>query len=262
MNKDSLVDQVKNIQRSDIAAKQAWWDYCDKNLGGVRDPSKHDAAVLNTFVVGFNSGAIRAAPVVGKTQSSSGKGGGKGSMPDWMAAMAQWMSGAQGGSGIVGSSGADLQDFIKLGQRHSQPWKIAWQAYCTLNGSTKFDPAKYDKSYLVGFIDYLGQVANEDLAVAAAGQGIIVEGLTSNPAGVKRPMMSSDGPAGKRLNTGAGFGDPVKAALVERVKALQRSDENAKASWNQYCVDQLGGIKDPNRHDAAVLQQFIDSFGG
>ncbi|CAK0816379.1 unnamed protein product [Prorocentrum cordatum] len=35
-DKAGLVDQVKIIQRTDPESKQAWWDYCDHHLGGVK----------------------------------------------------------------------------------------------------------------------------------------------------------------------------------------------------------------------------------
>jgi hypothetical protein len=45
-----LVKKIKDMQRSDPAAKQKWWDYTDQNLGGVHDPKKHDVTVLQTFL--------------------------------------------------------------------------------------------------------------------------------------------------------------------------------------------------------------------
>jgi RNA recognition motif-containing protein len=47
--KKDLVAKIKEMQKSSDAAKKQWWDYCDENLGGVHDPKKHDASVLETF---------------------------------------------------------------------------------------------------------------------------------------------------------------------------------------------------------------------
>ena len=50
MDKAALVDAVKNLQRSDPAIKQAWWDHCDADLGGVKDPNRHeDSGVVHSF---------------------------------------------------------------------------------------------------------------------------------------------------------------------------------------------------------------------
>uniref|UniRef100_A0A7S2KC70 Uncharacterized protein n=1 Tax=Zooxanthella nutricula TaxID=1333877 RepID=A0A7S2KC70_9DINO len=45
-----LVLKVKEVQRSGREAMTAWWTYCDESLAGVRDPNRHDAAALSTFL--------------------------------------------------------------------------------------------------------------------------------------------------------------------------------------------------------------------
>ena len=51
-NKAALVKQLKNLQRSDTESSLAWRDYCDQKLGGVRDPNRHEAGSLQTFLNG------------------------------------------------------------------------------------------------------------------------------------------------------------------------------------------------------------------
>ena len=51
-HKAALVKQVKNLQRSDTESSLAWRDYCDQQLGGVRDPNRHEAGALQTFLNG------------------------------------------------------------------------------------------------------------------------------------------------------------------------------------------------------------------
>merc|ERR1712061_130512 len=48
--KDSCVARIKAHQRSGEAARQQWWDHCDQHLSGVRDPMRHDRAILESFL--------------------------------------------------------------------------------------------------------------------------------------------------------------------------------------------------------------------
>jgi len=52
-----LVVQVKELQRSSKDIKEAWWLYCDDKLGGVRDPARHDAATLRSFLASWGVGS-------------------------------------------------------------------------------------------------------------------------------------------------------------------------------------------------------------
>lgn len=53
-----------------------------------------------------------------------------------------------------------------------------------------------------------------------------------------------------------------QAELVERIKALQRTDPNAKQNWWSYCDTHLKGAKDPNRHDESTLADFLALYDG
>jgi len=50
------------------------------------------------------------------------------------------------------------------------------------------------------------------------------------------------------------------ATLIERVKALCRSDVNAKGQWCTWCDANVGGTKDPTRMDTETLQQFFHEY--
>eukprot|EP00930_Biecheleria_cincta_P049070 TRINITY_DN34320_c0_g1_i1.p1 TRINITY_DN34320_c0_g1~~TRINITY_DN34320_c0_g1_i1.p1 ORF type:complete len:637 (+),score=79.24 TRINITY_DN34320_c0_g1_i1:112-2022(+) len=52
-NHASLVQRVKNQQRASGAAREAWRNFCDSEGGGIRDPSKHEAAFLARFLSGL-----------------------------------------------------------------------------------------------------------------------------------------------------------------------------------------------------------------
>lgn len=272
-SKAELVDQVKLLQRSDPGAKQAWWDYCDSQLGGIKDPNRHDESTLLDFIDSYASGGIApSAPAPRQPQRSSwapaggGKGPGKGR--SWAPAPApapRWAPQPMAQMGMA-MGGASLSDFVKTGQRQSQNWKAAWQTYCGIYGAGMNDPNKHDETFIKGFIDYVGELAVIGLADLAAQEGISLDqDLAPRGGGYKRgPPAGAWGPPAKRQATQApwqqGSDDPEKAGLVEKVKALQRADPSAKQAWWTYCDANAAGAKDPNRHDAESLHEFLAGF--
>lgn len=55
---------------------------------------------------------------------------------------------------------------------------------------------------------------------------------------------------------------PENAIMVDKIKALQRSNPDAKQAWWTYCSKHLRGVKDPGRHESRILQEFLDAFAG
>jgi len=79
-NKAALVEQVKALQKAGDDTKQQWWDYCDAELGGVRDPNRHDVATLEYFLSLMEEAGLAggAAPVTSSSSKGKSKGGGGG----------------------------------------------------------------------------------------------------------------------------------------------------------------------------------------
>uniref|UniRef100_A0A7S4R4F1 Uncharacterized protein n=1 Tax=Alexandrium monilatum TaxID=311494 RepID=A0A7S4R4F1_9DINO len=46
----ALAEQVKQLQKSDPSRKQQWSDFCDINVGGVKDPLRHSLETLQLFL--------------------------------------------------------------------------------------------------------------------------------------------------------------------------------------------------------------------
>ncbi|CAE7656136.1 PFK4 [Symbiodinium pilosum] len=254
--KADLVQQIKNMQRADPNFRQTWWDFCEAQLGGVRDPNRHDESILGTFLEQYNSGAIAPSPYRAEEEwwnKGKGKGGMKGAMSyNMMPPPSAWgMTG--GGGGVAG-----LPDFVKTGQRASYHWKNAWTIYCALYGAGKNDPAKHDEIFNKGFIDYVGELAANGLSSIASSQGINLDEITAQTNGKGRAPLSTE-PAPKRFRFEEA--DTAKLELVEKVKNLQRSNPQAKEAWWAYCDGQCGGMRDPMRHDAPSLQTFLTSQG-
>eukprot|EP00927_Polykrikos_kofoidii_P044722 TRINITY_DN38610_c0_g1_i1.p1 TRINITY_DN38610_c0_g1~~TRINITY_DN38610_c0_g1_i1.p1 ORF type:complete len:233 (-),score=40.58 TRINITY_DN38610_c0_g1_i1:244-942(-) len=53
---NSMVERIKEMQRTDPTAKEQWGAYCDNQGGGVRDPAKHDVIFLQDFLSRYRSG--------------------------------------------------------------------------------------------------------------------------------------------------------------------------------------------------------------
>lgn len=51
MNKDQLVEMVRNLQKADPVKKKMWEMYCIKNAMGQSDPEKHESAFIRTFFI-------------------------------------------------------------------------------------------------------------------------------------------------------------------------------------------------------------------
>ena len=260
--KADLVQQIKNMQRIDPTFKQTWWDFCEAQLGGVRDPNRHDESILGTFLEQYNSGAIVPSPFRAEEEwwsKGKGKGGMKGGMKgdmsyNMMPPPNSWGMMMGGGGG----GGGGLPDFVKTGQRASYHWKNAWTIYCALYGAGKNDPAKHDETFNRGFIDYVGELATNGLSSIADSQGISLEEITAQTNG-KGGAPNGTEPAAKRFRFEES--DNAKLELVEKVKNLQRSNPQCKEAWWAYCDSQCGGMRDPMRHDTPSLQAFLTSQG-
>ena len=268
--KAGLVEQIKGMQRSDPVGRQTWWDYCEMHLGGVKDPNRHDEATLATFVNLYNSGGI--VPSEPRMDGKGGKGcGGWGGMGydgyDMMGMMGggSWdMMGGGGGCGYGGSAPASLGDFVKTGQRQSKHWTNAWQTYCALYGGGVVDPSKHEDSFTKSFIEYVGEIAANGLSALASSQGINLEEVVAQSGGTKRPAGGAEASFGGTPAKQGRFdmdNGAEKAALVDKVKQLQRSNMSAKENWWIYCDQQYGGMRDPMRHDVNSLEAWLASQG-
>lgn len=226
----SIIQRLKDLQRTDPAGRQAWWDYCEVNGGGVRDPAKHEASFVLRFFEAWERGEIEPSqnpPGVGENRSQQ------------------------------------LVELLKEGQRRSQHWKAAWATYCQSYGGGVHDPAKHKQSFLVGFLDFLG--SHGTIAPDGTINGLLVVGNGSSApplhkrqrVGVMAPGMPGYAPSGWAT---PGSGDPQKDALVLRIKAHQRQGEMQNKEWESFCDLNHSGVRDPVRHDKEVLMHFVTSF--
>lgn len=268
-SKAQLVDQIKSLQRSDPAAKQAWWDYCDIELQGVKDPNRHEPNVLRTWLDDYTSGAgpppqTRAARTGGFERAAPARARPAVSAPTARvirtsaSPQSPWQESREAfhhAPAASTASGSSLSDFVKIGQRHSLNWKTAWQTYCAVYGTGFNDPTKYEESFIKNFIEYVGELASDGLNAIAEQQ------RAENPPANKRTRGALDAhqPPAKR-QAAAVDADPTKQALVDKIKALQRSDPEAKQAWWAFCDTECNGVKDPMRQEVDVLELFLSSF--
>lgn len=124
----TVVQALKELQRSDPVGKSQWWAYCDLHGGGARDPSKHEPGFVRRFLEDYNGGE--------RLDVEDGK--------------------------------ESLANLLKEGQRRSVLWKQAWAQYCQMYGRGIHDPAKHEAAFLVGFLDYLGQRGSMALSMTQA----------------------------------------------------------------------------------------------
>jgi len=120
---ETLIDQIKEIQRKDSSGKMAWWKYADEQGKGMRDPAKHDDTFLQYFINQYKVGAFAG----GVTEERK------------------------------------LGELFKEGQRFSPAFKAAWANYVNVSGFGNNDPTRQEKEALVFFLDQLGKAGSRGL---------------------------------------------------------------------------------------------------
>eukprot|EP00440_Ansanella_granifera_P012629 gb/GFBE01013723.1/.p1 GENE.gb/GFBE01013723.1/~~gb/GFBE01013723.1/.p1 ORF type:complete len:168 (+),score=45.35 gb/GFBE01013723.1/:1-504(+) len=156
----------------------------------------------------------------------------------------------------------DLAGFIKAGQRaDSTHFRKAWVTYCFVYGEGKCDPSRHQENFLLGFIEYIGELATHGLTTTAQAQGIQIEVPEVGAGGNKRKRHGFDEMPNKRHASDIPQStDPTVIMLSDKCKQLQRQNPVIKDSWVLFCDQTAGGVKDPLRHDAASLQTFLASY--
>jgi len=230
---EALATRVKQIQRTDSVGKSAWWNFANTIGAGVRDPAKHEAHVLQSFLSQYDKGAFAG---VEAAYSDSGH----------------------------------LGELFKEGQRNAPSFKTAWATYNLMNGSTKNDPSKANKDVLVGFLEFLGQ---QGVSSMCGGKGGGWCGKGGGWAGCSCGGKGSGGKGSGGKGSGGSWGGPPvkkqkvstgdvwKDELVEKIKQFQRSGEEQKQAWWSFCDASDCGNRDPARHEVDVLQGFIQGCG-
>jgi len=224
--KNVLVERIKQFGRSGQENKELWTGYCTQFLGGKFDPAKHDASILSEFCSNHGvpelegSGAATGGPI---------------------------MPAAAGGAG--GAAGAaqkaNLVERVKAFQRASPEQKEFWCEYANTYLGGTLDPAKHILDDLTQFCENHGVPEVETPPTPKPGLGMTA------------PRMGGMAKVGLGMAAKPGMGavGGAPAALVERVKAFQKS--GGAQAWLEFC----GKTKDPAKHDAAKLTEFCNLHG-
>jgi len=289
---EGLIEQIKNIQRTDPASKEQWIAYVGP--GGKRDPSMHPPEFLQEFIQFLNSG--ERLPV-----------GPHGSAP----------------------SDVDFVAAVKTLQKRAPQTKACWAQFCMMAGGGKRDPSQHDANFFIQFFEMMAQTAaaggsfGGPMGMMGMGMGMgmggpakrmrtgpLIPGMSTEKDilvarlknfqkvsqegkdlwgtyadtylngnrdpnrhteetlrefivnhGVPEIDASSMGGGGMG---GGGWGgmpmepmDPEKEALVQRVKVYQKSGPEAKQAWWEF----IGPTKDPARAPAEKLMEFCNTYG-
>merc|ERR1740121_1204551 len=218
-NSMTLAEAIKQMQKRSTNFKEAWAQFCVSQGGGRYDPSKHDPMFCANF---FDQVAAQACLALGQ--------GPTGENP------LKRMRDSSGMGLSTGGGGGPMKDSlvmrVKNLQRMGPELKDLWNTYADSYLQGVRDPSRHDAATLQEFC------TNHDIPEA-----------NGNGGGGGAAMRGSGG-CGGAVSMGAS--DPMKADLVQRVKAFQKSCPEGKEAWNQCC----GSTKDPARHDTAKLEEF------
>lgn len=271
--KEQIVEAIKAFGREAKENKEAWCLYADTYLGGTRDPARHEVSVLQEFcshykvAVGYGGGGGGFGARVPPRASSA---------PPTVVPATSYGAVASGGSKDI------WVNKLKAFQRSSEQNKELWNLYSdTYLGGIR-DPNRHATTVLQEFCrnhDVDSAIGNVGISRVVGAGLIVVAPRKAPPAPIGYGGSAAapyGGSGGSWVGAAAGYGgagsgysasDPTKDKLVQAVKAFQRSGEGNSEAWGRYADMHLGGMRDPGRHDAVVLQEFcaahgVDTSGG
>eukprot|EP00933_Yihiella_yeosuensis_P046816 TRINITY_DN4241_c0_g1_i5.p1 TRINITY_DN4241_c0_g1~~TRINITY_DN4241_c0_g1_i5.p1 ORF type:complete len:236 (-),score=63.09 TRINITY_DN4241_c0_g1_i5:260-967(-) len=227
--------------------------------------------MLNGFLQDYNSGRISVPQSQG---GWGGKGASMGSYGGW-GGKGDWggKGGNVGGYGSYGGKGGpsgpsgqdNLSTIIKLGQRFSPAWKMAWCTYCSTYGEGVFDPSRQSYEFCQNFLELMGTGGLEIMNSDPAAQANMKHGLEAgwDQPSAKRQRTGGSGYNGQMMQPSISSSQHAPGSegdqLAQTIKQIQKSDPIKKQMWSDFC-DQNGdgkGTKDPSRLPLATLQAFM-----
>lgn len=144
----------------------------------------------------------------------------------------------------LGRASDVLVQQVKQAQRSDAEYKEAWHAYCGTEGNNIRDPSAHSDAFLVEFLTRYG------LEVPAAAHSVVGYDGDAYNVDVDGQVTSEVVPYGAST-----IG--IDGALVDQIKAYQKTSAEHMERWRQFCDAEGEGRRDPAKHDAAFLEQFL-----
>lgn len=142
-----------------------------------------------------------------------------------------------------------VDDIIRMMLRQSPNWEKLWNTYCVQFGDGKCMVEQHPLAFHVKFLDNVAEKANR---MATPMPNAVI---SPDPRFTQEPPL-------KKFKADAGEKppDPLRDRLVVRIKQFQRQGDENREIWKSFCESNLASVMDPARHEAPVLQHFIDKF--
>lgn len=160
-------------------------------------------------------------------------------------------------------SHSDLVRQIKMLQREDPTARQLWWQWCEARGNNVRDPGRHGSPFLRQFMEAKGNGSISLLSPDAlppprgGGRGKGGRGKGGGGGDPTGGFGGGKGCGGGPQDVGAPKGG-AHAQLVARVKEGQRSSPEWKRRWWRHCDAYGGGVRDPNRHEAAFIRQFLE----
>eukprot|EP00397_Hematodinium_sp_SG-2012_P044719 GEMP01050009.1.p1 GENE.GEMP01050009.1~~GEMP01050009.1.p1 ORF type:complete len:273 (-),score=61.06 GEMP01050009.1:799-1617(-) len=225
-SEESLQEAIKVGQRVSTEWKEAWHHWCDNRSRGqqsVYDPAKYQVRELTEFFKAM--GGLYAQHFFRKVSIPVRENRGGRSQTD------QGLPPRQRAGRADNEGPETLIDLVKMGQRQSTEWKEAWSVFCGEHAGGQNDPRKQGNNP-VFFIAFcfrygLGQLGSEDWS---------------------QPFLGA-------------IAKTAMPLIVDAIKQGQRNCTLWKDAWGEFCETKQSQFRDPSRHDAGSLLQFMDTVG-
>jgi len=242
--KAQLVAAVKYLQRTDPVAKDSWWNMCDNQYAGNRDPSRHDELILRNFL-DMNGGAenlIAAANANPAAQRQK-----------------EHQQQPQQQRSFSTHSKDELVQGLKHLQRTDPSAKQAWQDMCDNQHNNIRDPNRHSEAALISFLDVYGGADQICSQVSGTKRSATHSGFDQSYT--QQQKWQPYGTTGSNAGSSGGGGGGAAAGAIPLayvIKSCQRISPAWKNAWHAYCDANGQRFYDPSKHEDSFLQGFIE----
>jgi len=256
-----MVHVIKELQKSDIRAKDQWIKFTQLECGGTRDPAKHSIDLLQKFLVVRHQ--IEVPPPCAASFSDLFKEAQKNS-PTFRQC---WSAYRNGMAVRFDDPSKHTADFLQGAVEYMSHAAIAMMTMGHMGNTS----GTQVMGAMMQAMEKKG--SGEDGAAAALGamgaiQAVMPESSLPSTAGCGVSDLVFGNPE-KRARTEESITEITpakpgllsgKQALVEQVKAFQRSGLHHKEAWWTF-TKYNGGNRDPALYEERQLQEFLQQQG-